>query len=152
MSLATPIADDWWGCAAAIEARVRALLPPGWRVTQGKDLAGILDQGQQVDTVHLVPLGTASVTSQISGTVADLVQRWALVFAVAAAGDLTGAAQRARAGAVIPVVLAGLMGWRPGGGWSVLELASAPGADVATEAFAYYPFAVQVGARLVARP
>jgi hypothetical protein len=145
---AVAIGDHWWGCAAALEARIRTLLPAGWRVTQSKDLAGILDQAQQVDTVHLVPLGTAGVESQVRGSFSTVTQRWALVFAVAAAGDLTGARQRDRAGPIIPAVLKELMGWSPGAGWGPLTLSVAPGADVATEAFAYYPFAFEVSAVL----
>lgn len=140
----------WWGAAAAIEERIRAHLPAGWRVTQGKDLAGILDQAQQVNTVHLVPLGTAAVLADpdLRGRAAKVTQRWAIVVAVAAAGDVTGQRQRDLAGPVIPAILSALMGWTPGEGWSPLELAAPPGADVATEAFAYYPFAVQLWAGL----
>lgn len=147
---ATPLREHWWGCAAALEERIRTLLPAGWRVTQSKDLAGILDQAQQVDTVHLVPLGTAVVQSNARGAISTMTQRWGLVFAVAAAGDLTGARQRDRAGPVIPTVLTGLMGWSPQAGWGPLSLAAAPGADVATESFAYYPFAFEVTAVLTA--
>lgn len=145
------IADHYWGAAAAIEARIRAHLPAGWRVTQGKDLAGILDQAQQVSTVHLVPLGIAAVETDpgLRGRAAKITQRWAVVVAVAAAGDLTGARQRDQAGPVIPQILTALMGWSPGDGWSPLELVAAPGADVVTESFAYYPFAVQTSGVLV---
>jgi hypothetical protein len=101
-------------------------------------------------TAFIAPLGSPGTTSEGQGKVSLIRQRYAIVFAVQAADDLSGEERRAEAGPVIWHVLPRLMGWSPGNGWTTLELVSSPSQDYIAEEYAYFPFAFETAVQLIA--
>jgi hypothetical protein len=141
---------NWWGCQDKLENQVKALLPGDWQVAYAPSLQSILDFAQADRTVFLVPQGTPGVSSEGRGKVAEVSQRWTIVFAVQMANDPTGKAHRERVAPIIHPVLTGLMGAFIGEGWAPWSLAAPPGADLITDSFAYFPFSVETSIRLTA--
>lgn len=120
--------------------RLKDVAPSSVHVLTAADLAGMAETAQHTPAWQVIYGGYRVLDSAARGANQSIEQRWFVVTAVRNAGSqLSGAAGRQEAGALVNAALYALLGWWPGAPFDRLTLGTGGAPSFRKGGLAYYP-------------
>jgi hypothetical protein len=131
---------DFFAAEPLLVARLQSIAAAGVKVLTAPDLAGTAENAQHMPAYQVIFGGYRVVDDNAQGALPLIEQRWFIVTAVRnAASQISGAAGRQNANALMDAALHALLGWKPSNDLSRLQLGTGGSPTFRKGGYAYYP-------------